>query len=520
MIGHVPIEMFFQRQTGAGSLQARLAAAVVQAILETRALPGTRLPSSRALADSLGISRMTVTLVYQDLVGQGYLETRPRSGIMVANTVPHRRLKPQNPAGRKAALDWDKWLEGHEPRQREIRKPPNWREFPYAFIYGQSDPELFDCVAWRDCARRAWGTREFPELSADSYGADDRMLVHYIRSHTLPRRGIHAEPDEVLVTLGAQNALFLAIELLARADRLAVTEDPGYPDFAETLRRAFSPTTFLPVDEGGLNPDMLPEGTRLVIVTPSHHIPTGATMPLDRRRNLLARAAAHDFLIIEDDYDFEMSYLSPPVPALKSLDVEGRVIYIGSFSKSLFPGLRIGYMVAPAPLIARARALRAIMLRHAPNHLQRTTAYFLSLGHYDAHIVRQRRALEARRALMEKALSETGLHIAGAARSGGSCLWVRGPEGVDSRQLADRLERDGVLIEPGEVFFENPPAPCRYFRLGYSWIREADIVPGIRLIARRAEEMRRTREWRWPDRPVTRRPLPKLRRPRPDSLPT
>lgn len=491
MSDRIPVEMFFLRDSEAGTLQGRLAAAIVQAILETRARPGTRLPSSRGLAESLGISRMTVTLVYQELISQGYLETRARSGIMVAATVPHRRLRVQEPLPRETALDWDSWLSDHQPRQRVIRKPANWRDFRYPFIYGQSDPGLFDHNAWRDCARRAWGTRDFGELASDFYGADDPMLIDYICSNSLPRRGIHARPDEVLVTLGAQNALFITVELLARGDRLAVTEDPGYPDFAETLRRAHSPTTFLDVDEGGLDPQMLPQGTRLVIVTPSHNIPTGATMPLARRRELLARAAAHDFLIVEDDYDFEMSYLAPPAPALKSLDRAGRVIYIGSFSKSLFPGLRIGYMVAPAPLIARARALRAIMLRHPPNHLQRITAYFLALGHYDAHIVRLRGALKRRRALMEQALGETPLRIAGAARSGGSSLWIEAPGGIDSSLLAERLQQDSVLIEPGEVFFETPPAPCPFFRLGYSSIREADIQPGIALIARRAMELAR-----------------------------
>lgn len=485
----IPVEMFFPSDGSAGTLQARLAAAVVRAVLETRARPGTRLPSSRALAQSLGISRMTVTLVYQELISQGYLETRPRSGIMVADTVPHRRLVLPEAQPQRAAVDWGNWLAAEPSRQRVIRKPANWREFRYPFIYGQSDPEIFDHNAWRDCARRAWGTRDFGELASDLYGADDPMLIDYICSHSLPRRGIQADPDEVLVTLGAQNALFIAVELLARPDRLAVTEDPGYPDFAETLRRANSPASFLTVDEGGLNPDLLPPDTRLVIVTPSHNIPTGATMPLERRRNLLARAAAQDFLIVEDDYDFEMSYLAPPAPALKSLDQAGRVIYTGSFSKSLFPGLRIGYMVAPAPLIRRARALRAIMLRHPPNHLQRITAYFLALGHYDAHIVRLRGALKRRRALMEQALAETPLRIAGAARSGGSSLWIEAYGWIDSARLADRLRQDSVLIEPGEVFFDAPPSPCSYFRLGYSSIRDGNIAPGIALIARRAAEL-------------------------------
>ncbi len=492
MNSRIPIEMFFQDEDAGQTLQARLAAAIVHAVLETRARPGTRLPSTRELARSLGLSRMTVTLVYQELVGQGYLETLPRSGVMVAATVPHRRIAARKvPAGpRGTAPDWGDWLAGSLPRKRVIRKPADWRDFRYNFIFGQSDPDLFDLGAWRDCARRAWGTRDFNELAADQYGVDDPMLVDYIRSHTLPRRGIHAAADEVLVTLGAQNALYLAIELLARADRLAVTEEPGYPDFAETLRRAYSPTTFVQVDDSGLDPALLPEGTRLVIATPSHHIPTGATMPLVRRRELLARASADDFLIIEDDYDFEMSYLAPPAPPLKSLDRAGRVVYLGSFSKSLFPGLRIGYMVAPAPLIAQARALRAIMLRHPPNHLQRITAYFLALGHYDRHIVRLRHALQGRRALVEAALARSSaLRLAGASSSGGSGVWVEAPAGVDSAVLAERLRPDGVLVEPGDVFFETPPAPCTFFRLGFSSIRDGDIAPGIALIDHRAREL-------------------------------
>ncbi|SET36598.1 PLP-dependent aminotransferase family protein [Paracoccus homiensis] len=486
MHSRIPPDIIFLRKSDAPTLQGQLAAAIVRAILETRARPETRLPSSRHLAQALGLSRMTVSLVYQDLVAQGYLQTIPRSGIAVAATVPHRRLRTAEIRQNEHPPDWRTWLSDHQMPRRIIRKPANWRDFRYPFIYGQADPSLFDHGAWRDCARRALGTRDFGDLAADRYGADDPLLLDYICSNTLPRRGITARPDEVLVTLGAQNALFLAVELLARADRLAVTEEPGYPDFAETLRRAQSPTTFMPVDDRGMRPCDLPGNTRLVIATPSHHIPTGATMPLSRRREMIELAGHRDFLIIEDDYDFEMAYLAPPAPALKSLDQEGRVIYLGSFSKSLFPGLRIGYMVAPAELIAKARALRSIMLRHPPSHLQRITAYFLALGHYDAHIVRLRQAMKERRAILEQALAASSLKIEGAAASGGSSIWLRGPDGLESIELADRLTRDSVLIEPGGVFFETPPDPCPLFRLGFSSIQAADIPRGIDLIDRAA----------------------------------
>ncbi|WP_134682327.1 PLP-dependent aminotransferase family protein [Paracoccus ravus] len=493
MQSRIPPEIILLREDEAPTLQGRLAAAIVRAILEIHARPGTRLPSSRRLAEALGISRLTVTLVYQELVSQGYLETMPRSGIAVAATVPHRRLRASGvrEKGEGCSPDWETWLGDHPLPRRVIRKPANWREYRYPFIYGQADPSLFDHNAWRDCARQALGTRDFADLASDRYGADDPLLIEYICSNTLARRGIRARPDEVLVTLGAQNALFLAVELLARADRLAVTEDPGYPDFAETLRRAQSPVAFLPVDHGGMNPAELPADTRLVIATPSHHIPTGGTMPLARRRELLQRAAAQDFLIIEDDYDFEMSYLAPPLPALKSMDDAGRVIYVGSFSKSLFPGLRIGYMVAPSEMIRKARALRSIMLRHPPSHLQRITAYFLALGHYDAHIVRLREALKRRRGLIEDALRSSDLVIAGAPQAGGSSIWVRTVADLDSTRLAERLRQESVLIEPGAVFFETPPDPCPYFRLGYATISDGAIAAGIARIERAAHRMTR-----------------------------
>lgn len=477
-MARIPPDAIFLPPDNGQTLQSRLAAGVVRAILQSRAPVGATIPSTRALAARLGISRMTVTLVYQELAAQGYIEPRPRSGFCVAQSVPHRRITPPT-APEQSRVNWDEWLNPSRPRKRVIEKPANWRDYRFPFIYGQADPRLFNHSAWRDCARRAMGTRDFSTLAADQHSQDDPMLVDYICSNTLVRRGINAAPDQVLVTLGAQNALYIAVELLARANRPAVMEEPGYPDFAELLRRSPSPVRFAAVDDGGLNPADLPAGTRLVMVAPSHNIPSGTTMPLDRRQALLARAEAEDFLIIEDDYDFEMSYLEPPAPALKSLDQGGRVIYVGSFSKSLFPGLRIGYMVGPPAFIAQARVMRAMILRHAPSHLQRITAYFLALGHYDSHIVRLRETLARRRRALVSALDGTPLTIAGAARQGGSSLWIKAPDGIDSRRLAAGLVRDSVLIEPGDVFFEHPPAPCPFFRMGYASISADDIAQGV-----------------------------------------
>src|SRR5690606_18899470 len=208
-------EIFFIDRRDRRTLQMQLATSIVSTILDTRALPGTRMPSTRKLSETLNISRLTVTLVYQDLVAQGYLEPLPRSGFVISRKVPHRRVQADTAAsGVIPAVDWTARLAHRLDQRRKISKPRDWRRYPYPFIYGQVDPTLFDHNAWRDCARRALGQRDFPELADDRLAQDDPVLVDYVRRNTLPRRGISASPDEVLITLGAQNALWIAATLL------------------------------------------------------------------------------------------------------------------------------------------------------------------------------------------------------------------------------------------------------------------------------------------------------------------
>jgi GntR family transcriptional regulator/MocR family aminotransferase len=237
------------------------------------------------------------------------------------------------------------------------------------------------------------------------------------------------------------------------------------------------------VDRDGLPPGAIAPESDVIFTTPSHQCPTSATMPMARRHALLQKAREIDAVIVEDDYEFEMSFLDTPSPALKSLDTDGRVIHVGSFSKSLFPGLRLGYLVGSAPFIREARALRASVLRHPPGHIQRTTAYFLSLGHYDALIRRIRNVLRDRRAVMQEALDANGLTVAGKGVHGGSSFWMQAPEGVDTDVLSRALRERDVLIEPGHAFFADDTPQTRYYRLAYSSIPSARIPEGIDRIA-------------------------------------
>ncbi|MBS1304316.1 PLP-dependent aminotransferase family protein [Loktanella sp. SALINAS62] len=476
----VPLDLFRLDPATEGTLQQRIRQMVAQGILAGRFRSGERLPSSRKLAVHLGVSRITVTLAYTDLVADDYVTSAGRSGYFVSDSAPQPPDFLPGPAT-ASTVDWDSVLHTR-PAGFGVTKPADWARFRYPFIYGQPDPALFDTAGWRLCALQALGKRDFNALAADQYDGDDPKLIDFLTRQILPRRGITATPDEVLITLGAQNALWLSAQVLLTPDSHAVTEDPCYPALRRIVQATGARLSPVPVDPDGLPPDLIPKGANVVFTTPSHQCPTTTTMPAARRRALLAQAERDGFIVVEDDYEFEMAFLGPPQPALKSHDIDGRVIYVGSFSKSLFPGLRLGYLVGPPPFIAATRALRAQVLRHPPGQIQRTAAYFMSLGHYDARVRRMKDAYHSRRRVLDQALSDHGLSIAGSGVYGGSSVWVRAPDGTDTTQLARTLRDRDVLIEPGAPFFAGA-APTNFIRLAYSSIEAPRIAEGIARIA-------------------------------------
>lgn len=479
----IPAETFFLDPTVEDTLQQQIQRMVIEGILAGRFQPGDKLPSSRKLASHLRVSRITVTLAYNELLSNDYLISRGRSGYFVSPNAPaHPRFNlPQGP--KQDAVNWKRRIGGRFSSETMPEKPKDWRRYPYPFIYGQADDRIFDHSNWRMCALQALGKKEFATVTEDFFERDDPELVKHIALRTLPRRGILAAPEEILITLGAQNALWLCAQILLGKDSLAVMENPGYPGLRAILNMTGCQSSFVDVDHQGMRFEYLADNADVVFATPSHHCPTNATMPLDRRRALLDHAAENDLIIVEDDYEFEMSFLNAPVPALKSLDHEGRVLYVGSFSKSLFPGLRLGYIVGPEHFIREARALRAAMLRHPPGHIQRTAATFLSLGHYDALVRRMSEIFAERYKAMDEAIREQGLTIASSNVPGGSSFWMRAPDHVDTAELALRLQSRGVLIEPGHVFFEDHKRMRNYYRIAYSSIALSQIADGIAIIA-------------------------------------
>jgi len=473
-------------------LQKQLRTVLTKAILDGKVSLDLPLPSSRHLSQLLGISRNTVVLAYQSLINDRYLISREREGYFVnPEVLSGRVIAPSTDIEIDSVPDWRGRFRVEPSNQRNIEKPQRWQRFTYPFIFGQGDPALFPVADWRECLRQAMSLSSIAQEGLDRIDRDDERLVEMIRSRLLPGRGIWVVPENILVTLGAQNALFLLAQLLLRPDDTIGVEDPCYPDARNLFSLHSRRVLPIAVDEAGLDPDERLDECRYVYVTPSHQSPTAVTLSLPRREALLKRACEQDMVIIEDDYEPEMNFASDPSPALKSLDRHDRVLYVSSLSKWLAPGLRLGFMVGPADVIREARALRRLQLRHPPALLQTAVALFIELGHHSSHLAHLREAYGQRRRLLDKALERYLPWAHRAPSAGGTAVWLRGPQNLDTRRLAEDCAAEGVLIEPGDVFFSGGDAPRNYFRLGFASIAADLIEPGIERLARAAEKQLR-----------------------------
>ena len=469
------------------TLQAQIRQAIVAAILDRQIAASMPLPSCRILAEKLGVARGTVVLAFQQLVDQGFLIARERRGHFVNPEVLATPARMREAGNREPeeTVNWKARRRIAASEMPEPSKQENWIKASYPFVFGQFDPALFPTAEWRECNRMALAVLEIRNWAADMVDRDDPLLIEQIQARLLPRRGIFANPDEIIVTLGAQNALYmLATLLMGRGTRVAM-EDPGYPDARSIFRLAGADVVPVPVDRDGIVTDAIPTDCGFAFVTPNHHCPTMVAMSEERRRHLLADAEKHDRIIIEDGYDSQLVD-DAPQQALRGMDRSGRVVYVGSLSKTLAPGLRLGYIVASADLIAELRALRRFMMRHPPANNQRAVALFLSLGHHEALVRKLSTAFSERRRRLAQAVSTFLPEWHNAHTPGGTAIWLEGPPGADSLSLARAAAARGVLIEPGARFFDKPERNGRFLRLGISSIPLQHIEPGIRELANAA----------------------------------
>ncbi len=465
------------------SLHNQIRQKLVEGIINGVFPPGLKLPSSRKLAQQLSVARNTVVAAYQQLVAEGYLVSRQRSGIFVNEEMLEARVgysKSDSPAGKAASAVWSRRIKGRSESSRDYHDLPNWHRHPFPFIDGKFDSTLFPISEWREASRLSQGVADVNEWSTGSGDADDPMLIEEIRTKILTRRGIQAGSDEILVTMGTQNSLYLVSRLLADESVDVAMEDPGNYEMRHLLAQRGAVIHAQPVDGDGMVVDANIQKADVVYVTPSHQIPTAVAMPLERREALMAAAVLNDFLVIEDDYECETNYLDHPMPALRSMDTDGRVIYVASFSKVLGPGVRLGFLVANAEFIRRARQLRRKLLNHPPLNNQRTAAYFLSLGHYDALMLRLGRVLRERRIELREALNNIrGIPMEISPEVGGTTYWVRTPANFDLANLVTEAEKHGILIEPVEHYYASPAQAENCFRMGVTSLTTDKIRAGV-----------------------------------------
>jgi GntR family transcriptional regulator/MocR family aminotransferase len=481
------IQLSFRSKVG---LQAQIREMLVAAILDGHIPVGVALPSTRVLAAQLGVARNTVALAYELLVNEGYLLTKSRSGHFVnPEIVAGRAGLPSSPRGNVAPepARWSHRYRGAVSSQRNIVKPRDWQRYPYPFIYGQIDPAQLPMPGWRECSLQATSASEVRGWAADLIDGDDALLIEQIQTRLLVRRGVFVSPDEILVTVGAQHALFMLGTLLVDSGTTVGIENPGYPDARNIFAARTANVVPLPLDGAGLALTPALDRCDYVYLTPSHQCPTNVTMPLARGEALLAWAQANDRVLIEDDYEIELGFEGRAQPALQSLDRSGHVIYVSSLSKTLAPGIRIGFIVGNRGLVRELRALRRLMLRHPAANNERSVGLFLAMGYHDALLRRLRQAYAERSQRMAVALATHLPDVTFTTVAGASSYWLRFPEGVDTRALAREAADLGVLIEPGDVFFDSnaaEPVPFNYARLGFASIDTARIEPGLATLAR------------------------------------
>ncbi|WP_092006129.1 PLP-dependent aminotransferase family protein [Polaromonas sp. OV174] len=455
------------------------------AIQDGSLAPATRLPPSRDLAAELGLSRNTVMYAYEQLLAEGYVHARTGSGTFVAATAPESYL---NATAAAAAEQRPSAMSGLSPRgllllANASASPRQWG----AFMPGVPDVTRFPHRRYAQIAARLW-RRPPPEWLSYGHGGGLPALREAVANHLRVARSVRCDADQVLITEGIHQAIDLVVKLLGSSGEQAWVEEPSYWGIRGILQVSDMRVVPMPVDEEGL---MLPNGEagrdapapRFVFVTPSHQYPLGAVMSLKRRRALLEFAHRNGSWIVEDDYDSEFRFSGQPIPSLQGLEPDAPVIYVGTFSKTLYPGLRMGYLVLPRALAGAFQTAHSDIYRSGHLMTQATIAEFMQAGDYAAHIRRMRLLYAKRRAilagLVERYLGPAALHEHGS--NAGLHLVLRLPDDSDDVAIAEAARQRGIIVRPLSRYFIGSSVQ-RGLLLGYACVPEEAIAPAFELL--------------------------------------
>jgi GntR family transcriptional regulator / MocR family aminotransferase len=453
---------------------------VRQAILSGALRPGERLPSTRDLAEQLGLSRTVILLAYDHLLAEGFVTGQAGAGTFVSAGMARNVASGNRGLARMQLSRFGKVVsESIATVNTPLPRPKAPR---YNFIYGRSDLTTFPFAVWRRLlARQArkGSTKQFDYGSA----LGNAELRAAICAHLRRSRAVVCDPEQVLIVNGSQQALDLVIRVLVDPGDTVALENPHYDGVRGALRAAGARLRGVPVDREGLDPARLPDDARLVFVTPSHQFPTGAILSLDRRLALLDWARRKNAVIVEDDYDGEFHYEGRPLESLQGLDREGRIIYVGTFSRTVFPSMRIGYVIAPKSLVPALTAAKWMSDLHSASLEQQTLANFIAGGMYERHLRRLRKKNAARRsALLESIAKYLGdrVEVTGDGAGAQVALWPR--KKVVEQEVVEAAALRGVgIYGMAHCWLGRPARPA--FILGYARLNEQEIREGIRLLA-------------------------------------
>ncbi|MEO0535795.1 MAG: PLP-dependent aminotransferase family protein [Cyanobacteria bacterium P01_A01_bin.123] len=466
-------------------LHQQLYEALRQAVLTGKLIPGERLPSTRALATSLGISRGTAKLSYEQLLSEGYIETVMGSGTFVCQHIPEPSplAMPPQPhcSGALATTGLSTYAQNFA--HRALPKPSN-RNPAIDFCYWQPAFDHFPLTIWRKLTTRRLQSPDSLDYSADLLGQKElrEAIAHYL----VRSRAVHCDAEQVIIVNGTQQALDLIARLFINPGDSVVIEDPGYLSARRIFHSQGAEVLPLPVDTAGLIVEPLQSMSapiKLVYTTPSHQFPTGTILSLPRRLELLAWAQQRGAIIIEDDYDSEYRYGERPIPAMQGLDQHNSVIYVGTFSKVLFPALRIGYLVLPPGLVKIFAQAKRLLDRHSPSLEQLVLADFINQGHLERHLRRMRTLYGKRRqALLNSLQTKLGKHVSILGDAAGIHLMVQLHTNISDQDILTFGAQRGLGLTSAASFYLKPGGKGE-FLFGYANLAPEKIDQGIEQLA-------------------------------------
>ncbi len=490
------LEISFKKVGQHGPLYLQLESEIIQLICRGALKPGQPLPSSRELAQALQLNRKTVVAAYEELGAQGWVETRDRSGVYVSSQLPDtpdhtpgendKKLARDRQPGYLLTVKSDASRDAMADRNMDISGPGIPAPL-YKIDDGFPDPRIAPVEQLVREYRRFGKSRLANRLLM--YGPEQgsyRLRVEL--SGFLNRtRGMQVTENEILITKGMQMAIYLAAQLLIRPGDTVFVPEPGYMDANKTFKLAGAELVLIPVDKEGMDVDMIEQlckkkPPRMIYIIPHHHRPTTVTLSAERRMRLMDLAYRYGFAIIEDDYDFDYHFTSSPLLPMASIDEGRHVIYVGSFCKSIAPGIRVGFMVAPEVVIREAAALRKLIDRQGEQLLEEAIAELLSTGDISRHLKKSHKIYQGRLENACRLLSgQLGNYLTFERPNGGLAIWATYRKNISAGAVAMNARRLGLQISDGRNYYFQPniAMPHDFIRIGYCSLNETEMATAI-----------------------------------------